>query len=153
MSEPKQHLKDAIDATAELLSAAINDVKTRNEYLSVSAAPIIIQFMECANRTHNFIILSEAIDRATEAFLSMDFHAREDSPPVEPGVTLDTPINGDNFDLTVRASNTLRSEGVSTVGDIMKIGRKGLRHMPNIGDRSVDEIERKLLRHGFVLRS
>jgi DNA-directed RNA polymerase alpha subunit len=58
------------------------------------------------------------------------------------GLTTETPI--EELDLTVRTFNTLKREGVNTVGDILDVhdekGDEGFLDMRNMGQKNLDEI-------------
>ncbi len=65
------------------------------------------------------------------------------------GTDLGRPI--DELNLPVRAWNSLRRDGIQTVGDLVMRTPQQLLAMENIGPASVAEIRRKLADHGLAL--
>lgn len=57
----------------------------------------------------------------------------------------------DDLELSVRSVNALTNDGMDTVGDIVKRSKRDLMGIPNIGKRSVQEIEEVLLDMGLRL--
>jgi hypothetical protein len=57
----------------------------------------------------------------------------------------------DELNLPVRAWNSLRRDGIQTVGDLVRRTPQQLLAMENIGPASVAEIRRKLADHGLAL--
>ena len=51
----------------------------------------------------------------------------------------------DIFELSIRAGNALKKAGVKTLKQIYSMSRSDIAALPNIGDKTVDEIEQALL--------
>jgi DNA-directed RNA polymerase alpha subunit len=62
----------------------------------------------------------------------------------------DIPI--DNLKLTVRSTNCLKSEGIETVGQLIKCSYWDIYSIPNLGRKSVDEIVEVLMQKGLFLK-
>jgi carbon monoxide dehydrogenase subunit G len=71
-----------------------------------------------------------------------------ENPPAA-NADLSRPI--DELNLPVRAWNSLRHDGIQTVGDLVRRTPQQLLAMENIGPASVAEIRRKLADHGLAL--
>jgi carbon monoxide dehydrogenase subunit G len=69
--------------------------------------------------------------------------------PAAASADLSRPI--DELNLPVRAWNSLRHDGIQTVGDLVRRTPQQLLAMENIGPASVAEIRRKLADHGLAL--
>jgi carbon monoxide dehydrogenase subunit G len=89
---------------------------------------------------------------------SADDHAAADAAIDQAGTNAGTsaastelsrPI--DELNLPVRAWNSLRHDGIQTVGDLVRRTPQQLLAMENIGPASVAEIRRKLADHGLAL--
>ena len=59
------------------------------------------------------------------------------------------PIN--DLEFTVRTNNCLHAEGIETIGDLLKWSALRLLATPNLGRKSLREIEEKLKNHGLRL--
>jgi len=55
----------------------------------------------------------------------------------------------DDWDLTVRSHNVLKREGITTLYTLSKLTTEDLRGFRNLGENSLIEIERLLIKHGF----
>jgi carbon monoxide dehydrogenase subunit G len=69
--------------------------------------------------------------------------------PAAASADMSRPI--DELNLPVRAWNSLRRDGIQTVGDLVRRTPQQLLAMENIGPASVAEIRRKLADHGLAL--
>jgi DNA-directed RNA polymerase subunit alpha len=69
---------------------------------------------------------------------------------VGPPSILDMPIN--NWDISVRSYNTLKMEGVRTVGELTKKTAAELLRAPNFGKVSLAEIRQFLTEYGLELK-
>jgi DNA-directed RNA polymerase alpha subunit len=49
----------------------------------------------------------------------------------------------EELDLTVRSYNAIKRNGINTIGDIVKLGIKGIRDIKNIGKKSAEELVEK----------
>jgi DNA-directed RNA polymerase subunit alpha len=67
---------------------------------------------------------------------------------VEP--KLNTPIN--NWDISVRSYNTLKNDGVHTLGDLIEKTAAELLRSPNFGKVSLAEIREFLAEYGLKLK-
>ena len=56
------------------------------------------------------------------------------------------------LELGIRPSNVLNNLGVWTIGDLCGFTKKQLRKAPNLGPKSIAEIEAKLCEYGFGFR-
>ncbi len=56
------------------------------------------------------------------------------------------------IDLSHRAHNVLSANGIRTVGDVLRLGEKGLRQLRGFGKKSIEEIEYHLDTMGLRLR-
>lgn len=52
--------------------------------------------------------------------------------------------------LSVRTTNCLDEQGVSTVGDLLKCKRSDLLNIPNFGEKTLEEVFNALEKLGFV---
>jgi DNA-directed RNA polymerase subunit alpha len=59
------------------------------------------------------------------------------------------PISG--LQLSSRAENCLRSDGIETVGDLLRRSRDGLLKIKNVGEVTVGRIEEKLAEQGLEI--
>lgn len=59
----------------------------------------------------------------------------------------------EDLELPTRVTNSLKNGGIKTCGDLMKIvsekGYEALTEIPNVGQKSVEEVERKVARRGW----
>ena len=62
---------------------------------------------------------------------------------------LETPVT--DFDLSVRARNSLRKMNVRTLGDLLRITEAELRNYKNFGEASIEEIKSMLAQRGLRL--
>lgn len=59
----------------------------------------------------------------------------------------------EELELGVRSYNCLKREGIQTVGDLVAKTEAELLNVPNLGQKSVDEVQEKLAERGLSLRS
>jgi carbon monoxide dehydrogenase subunit G len=76
---------------------------------------------------------------------------RADGDRASPAASSDLSRPIDELNLPVRAWNSLRRDGIQTVGDLVRRTPQQLLAMENIGPASVAEIRRKLADHGLAL--
>ena len=62
---------------------------------------------------------------------------------------LDKPIA--ELCLSSGKKNNLKSNGIKTIGDLVKLSEAGLKFMPNIGDATIQEIKEMLKIHNLEL--
>jgi DNA-directed RNA polymerase alpha subunit len=70
--------------------------------------------------------------------------------PLSPDMVLALPI--EDLDLSVRAYNCLKREGLHTIGALVGRTEKQLRTIRNFKDASVAEVKQRLVRHGLALK-
>ena len=70
--------------------------------------------------------------------------------PEEASLKLSMHVRDAGF--TVRTENSLLSENIVTLGDIVLRGTSGIRKVPNVGRLSLIEIREVLSRHGLFLK-
>ena len=59
----------------------------------------------------------------------------------------------EELELGVRSYNCLKREGIRTVGDLLAQTEAELLNVPNLGQKSIDEVQEKLSERGLNLRS
>lgn len=59
----------------------------------------------------------------------------------------------EELELGVRSYNCLKREGIQTVGDLLAKTEAELLNVPNLGQKSIDEVQEKLAERGLSLRS
>jgi DNA-directed RNA polymerase subunit alpha len=59
----------------------------------------------------------------------------------------------EELELGVRSYNCLKREGIQTIGDLLAKTESELLNVPNLGQKSVDEVQEKLSDRGLSLRS
>ena len=59
----------------------------------------------------------------------------------------------EELELGVRSYNCLKREGIQTVGDLLARTEAELLNVPNLGQKSIDEVQEKLSERGLSLRS
>jgi DNA-directed RNA polymerase subunit alpha len=59
----------------------------------------------------------------------------------------------EELELGVRSYNCLKREGIQTIGDLLAKTEAELLNVPNLGQKSIDEVEEKLSDRGLSLRS
>lgn len=57
----------------------------------------------------------------------------------------------EDLELTVRSANCLKGEGIERIGDLVKRSRNDLMRTPNLGKKSIGEIEGRLAERGLEL--
>lgn len=57
----------------------------------------------------------------------------------------------DNLGLSTRSYNALRRSGINTINQLLKYSAANLKSVNNIGDKSFNEIQEKLLEQGWKL--
>ena len=75
----------------------------------------------------------------------------EEKAPALPSEIMETPI--EQLDLSVRVFNSLKRTGITTVGEVLELLKKGDEAMlaiRNFGDKSLDELREKLQEKGYV---
>jgi carbon monoxide dehydrogenase subunit G len=77
--------------------------------------------------------------------------AQAPAPAAVPGATLALPV--EELQLPVRAFNSLRREGIHTVGDLSARSEAQLLAIANLGPQSIREIKQKLAERGLALTS
>jgi hypothetical protein len=65
-------------------------------------------------------------------------------PPLGSTVAKPHPVSIDDLGLSVRAMNALRSDNITTIGDLVQRTRQGLLVIPNFGRVSLAEVEAAL---------
>lgn len=74
------------------------------------------------------------------------------TPPVQEAVDPELLKKSiDALNLSVRDANTLRAENIQTLGDVRERGRRGLREIPSIGSRKVEQIAIQMVALGVPL--
>jgi DNA-directed RNA polymerase alpha subunit len=63
-----------------------------------------------------------------------------------------TKVNVSELELTVRAANVLKAEGINTVYDLLQYSESGLLRLVNCGKKTVIDINLELKKIGFELR-
>jgi len=74
--------------------------------------------------------------------------------PKEPGVLVEqynTPL--EELNLSVRAFNSLKRAGISTLGQLLEQSKQGLPQLPGLGAKSRQEVETLVARLGFPIAS
>ena len=74
----------------------------------------------------------------------------EDAPAEAPAPYLDEPV--EKLDLSVRALNCLKREGINTLGELLNYSLEELMDIRNFGEKSVDEVREKVESMGLHLR-
>jgi DNA-directed RNA polymerase subunit alpha len=59
----------------------------------------------------------------------------------------------EELELGVRSYNCLKREGIQTIGDLLAKTEAELLNVPNLGQKSIDEVQEKLSERGLSLRS
>lgn len=75
----------------------------------------------------------------------------EDDAAPRPLIDTERPI--EQLDLSVRALNCLKREGVHTLGELLECTEDDLMDIRNFGEKSVDEVKDKLTEMGLSLKS
>lgn len=103
-----------------------------------SAAMILIEHLRLiAGVTEESLSLSPTLQEAPTLRLSSEI--------------ADTPIEA--LDLSVRVYNSLKRTGISTVGDVLDLLRKGeqaITSIRNFGEKSMEELRQKMREKGFL---
>ncbi|MEZ5126265.1 MAG: DNA-directed RNA polymerase subunit alpha [Thermoleophilia bacterium] len=73
-------------------------------------------------------------------------------PQVAPTSSMDDVLI-EELELGVRSYNCLKREGIQTVGDLLAKTEAELLNVPNLGQKSIDEVQEKLSERGLSLRS
>ena len=108
-----------------------------SETITVSlSAKILIEHFEL------FLDLTEGV-RETEGIL-----AEKDNDEKEK--VLDLTI--DELDLSVRSYNCLKRAGINTVAELVQRNQEDMMKVRNLGKKSLEEVEQKLLGLGLSLR-
>jgi DNA-directed RNA polymerase alpha subunit len=89
-------------------------------------------------------------DQARQAIDILQAFMRLQEPaPLRTPAPSETPIEA--LDLSVRACNCLRAEGIKTVEQLLYWSHKELSRVPNLGRRTLDEITAELAQRGMKL--
>lgn len=67
-------------------------------------------------------------------------------------ITTNSPLKELEQELTVRSMNILRANEITTVGQLINVTRNSLLRLPNLGKKSVLEIEEVLKNYGMALK-
>lgn len=57
----------------------------------------------------------------------------------------------ENMELTVRATNCLRAEGITTIGELLRYSERDLLRLPGVGIKVVREVRKELVGRGLAL--
>jgi DNA-directed RNA polymerase subunit alpha len=115
--------------------------------------------------TNGAVAPEEALRQAAEILMDRmsiftdPDRARSGEDSVADGL-LETPAGGgmddvliEELELGVRSYNCLKREGIQTIGDLLAKTEAELLNVPNLGQKSVDEVQEKLSDRGLSLRS
>jgi DNA-directed RNA polymerase subunit alpha len=115
--------------------------------------------------TNGAVAPEEALRQAAEILMDRmsiftdPDRARSGEDSVADGL-LETPAGGgmddvliEELELGVRSYNCLKREGIQTIGDLLAKTEAELLNVPNLGQKSIDEVQEKLSDRGLSLRS
>ena len=138
LEEKRDHYKQ-LERENKVLGKDVQQVGQKNKKLRQD-----VQYLEKKNKT-----------------LEQDVQYWKNFLPPVPTVTtkqeinekrlLDTKIN--DLELTVRSMNCLKAEEIYTIGELIKWKERELLKTPNLGKKSLTEIQKALQVWGFKLRS
>ncbi|HVE92755.1 MAG TPA: DNA-directed RNA polymerase subunit alpha [Actinomycetota bacterium] len=77
---------------------------------------------------------------------------RRDEKQAGPGPRVDTERPVEQLDLSVRALNCLKREGINTLGQLLEYSMEDLMDIRNFGEKSVVEVDEKLKEMGLGLK-
>ena len=138
LDEKRDHYKQ-LERKNKVLGKDVQQVDQKNKTLQQD-----VQYLEKKNKT-----------------LEKDVQYWKNFLPQHPTVATKQEINEkrllarkiDDLELTVRSMNCLKAEGIYTVGELIKWKERELLKTPNLGKKSLTEIQKALQVWGFKLRS
>ena len=138
LDEKRDHYKQ-LELRNKVLGKDVQKVDQKNKTLQQD-----VQYLEKKNKT-----------------LEKDVQYWKNFLPQHPTVATKQEINEkrllarkiDDMELTVRSTNCLKAEGIYTVGELIKWKERELLKTPNLGKKSLTEIQKALQVWGFKLRS
>ena len=138
LDEKRDHYKQ-LERKNKVLGKDVQQVDQKNKTLQQD-----VQYLEKKNKT-----------------LEQDVQYWKNFLPQHPTVATKQEINEkrllarkiDDMRLTVRSTNCLKAEGIYTVGELIKWKERELLKTPNLGKKSLTEIQKALQVWGFKLRS
>ena len=138
LDEKRDHYKQ-LERKNKVLGKDVQQVDQKNKTLQQD-----VQYLEKKNKT-----------------LEKDVQYWKNFLPQHPTVATKQEINEkrllarkiDDMRLTMRSTNCLKAEGIYTVGELIKWKERELLKTPNLGKKSLTEIQKALQVWGFKLRS
>ena len=138
LEEKRDHYKQ-LERENKVLGKDVQQVDQKNKTLQQD-----VQYLEKKNKT-----------------LEKDVQYWKNFLPQHPTVATKQEINEkrllarkiDDMRLTMRSTNCLKAEGIYTVGELIKWKERELLKTPNLGKKSLTEIQKALQVWGFKLRS
>ena len=138
LDEKRDHYKQ-LERKNKVLGKDVQQVDQKNKTLQQD-----VQYLEKKNKT-----------------LEQDVQYWKNFLPQHPTVATKQEINEkrllarkiDDMRLTMRSTNCLKAEGIYTVGELIKWKERELLKTPNLGKKSLTEIQKALQVWGFKLRS
>lgn len=138
LDEKRDHYKQ-LERKNKVLGKDVQQVDQKNKTLQQD-----VQYLEKKNKT-----------------LEQDVQYWKNFLPPVPTVATKQEINEkrllarkiDDMRLTMRSTNCLKAEGIYTVGELIKWKERELLKTPNLGKKSLTEIQKALQVWGFKLRS
>jgi chromosome segregation ATPase len=138
LDEKRDHYKQ-LELRNKVLGKDVQQVDQKNKTLQQD-----VQYLEKKNKT-----------------LEKDVQYWKNFLPQHPTVATKQEINEkrllarkiDDLELTVRSMNCLKAEGIYTVGELIKWKERELLKTPNLGKKSLREIQKALQVRGLKLRS
>ena len=138
LDEKRDHYKQ-LELRNKVLGKDVQKVDQKNKNLQQD-----VQYLEKKNKT-----------------LEKDVQYWKNFLPQHPTVATKQEINEkrllarkiDDMRLTMRSTNCLKAEGIYTVGELIKWKERELLKTPNLGKKSLTEIQKALQVWGFKLRS
>ena len=138
LDEKRDHYKQ-LELRNKVLGKDVQKVDQKNKTLQQD-----VQYLEKKNKT-----------------LEKDVQYWKNFLPQHPTVATKQEINEkrllarkiDDMRLTMRSTNCLKAEGIYTVGELIKWKERELLKTPNLGKKSLTEIQKALQVWGFKLRS
>ena len=138
LDEKRDHYKQ-LERKNKVLGKDVQQVGQKNKNLQQD-----VQYLEKKNKT-----------------LEKDVQYWKNFLPQHPTVATKQEINEkrllarkiDDMRLTMRSTNCLKAEGIYTIGELIKWKERELLKTPNLGKKSLTEIQKALQVWGFKLRS
>ena len=138
LDEKRDHYKQ-LERKNKVLGKDVQQVDQKNKTLQQD-----VQYLEKKNKT-----------------LEKDVQYWKNFLPQHPTVATKQEINEkrllarkiDDMRLTMRSTNCLKAEGIYTIGELIKWKERELLKTPNLGKKSLTEIQKALQVWGFKLRS